>query len=462
MLSIFDHAPQLCDRLPRREILRAGALGLSAGWLARTGQAATVAPRNAKAKRVIVLFLLGGPPQHSTWDPKPDAPSEVRGAFGPIPTVVPGLNICELMPDTARIADKLAVLRAVVTGDNAHSSSGYAMMTGQPHVPLQVENANPGPPNNWPTLGAVVQHLHRGPRLLPPAVRLPMHIYNTDQSVWPGQDSGFLGHAADPWLFRCAPASADYAVPQFQLQADVSLDRLDHRHSLLSQLETQLREIDRGPAFVEYGSQREQAMTLLGTASARQACDLNREAATTRDRYGRNQFGQSVLLARRLVEADVKFVQVNWFRGPDEPDANPCWDSHVDETNRLKNVLIPPLDQALAALINDLSERGLLEETLVACLSEFGRTPRFNARAGRDHWGHVFSVALAGGGIKGGVVHGASDGQGAYPTEGVVAPCDITATIFDCLGYPPETEIHDPLGRPLPISRGVPIAPILA
>jgi hypothetical protein len=462
MLSIFDHPPRLCDRLPRREVLRAGALGLSAGLLSRTALSAPIEPKRGKAKRVIVLFLLGGPPQQSTWDPKPEAPLEIRGQFGPIRTNVPGLNICELMPDTARIADKLAVLRAVVTGDNAHSSSGYAMMTGQPHIPLQVENANPGPPSDSPTMGAIVQHLHRGPRLLPPAVRLPMHIFNTDQSVWPGQDSGFLGHAADPWLFRCEPASPTYAVPQFQLQADVSLGRLDHRQSLLSQLESQLHEIDRGPAFVEYGSQREQALTLLGTAKAREACDLNRESAATRDRYGRSQFGQSVLLARRLVEADVSFVQVNWFRGVDEPPDNPCWDSHTDETNRLKNVLVPPWDRALAALIGDLSERGLLDDTLVACLAEFGRTPRFNARAGRDHWGHVFSVALAGGGIKGGVVHGASDGQGGYPVEGIVAPCDITATIFDRLGYPPETEIHDPLGRPLPISRGTPISAILS
>lgn len=462
MLSIFDQSPRLCDRLPRRELLRAGALSLSGALLSRSARGTPVVPKHARAKRVIVLFLLGGPPQHSTWDPKPDAPPEVRGEFGPIPTVVPGLNICELMPDTARVADKLAVLRAVVTGDNAHSSSGYAMMTGQPHVPLQVENANPGPPNNWPTMGAVVQHLHRGRRLLPPAVRLPMHIFNTDQSVWPGQDSGFLGHAADPWLFRCAPASPDYAVPQFQLQADVSLGRLDHRQTLLTQLETQLREIDRGPAFDEYGSQRDQALSLLSTASAREACDLNRETDATRDRYGRSQFGQSVLLSRRLVEAGVSFVQVNWFRGPEEPSDAPCWDSHVNESFRLRNVLVPPLDRALAALIGDLDERGLLEDTLVACLSEFGRTPRFNARAGRDHWGHVFSVALAGGGIKGGVVHGASDGQGAFPTEGAVAPCDITATIFDRLGYAPETEIHDPLGRPLPISRGVPISAILA
>jgi len=466
MLSIFDHGPRLCDRLPRREVLRAGSLatlGALAGLSPRVSSANGAAPLpNGPAKRCIVLFLLGGPPQHSTWDPKPLAPSEVRGEFGPIPTVVPGMDICELMPETAQVAQHLAILRAVVTGDNAHSSSGYAMMTGQPHVPLQVENANPGAPNNWPTLGAVVQHLHRGPRLLPAAIRLPHHIFNTDNSVWPGQDSGFLGANADPWLFNCQPGSPNFEIPHFKLQADVPLGRLDNRRSLLSQLETQLRTVDRGPGVDVYGLQREQALTILGKAQAREACDLNKESAVTRDRYGRSQFGQSVLLARRLIEADVSFVQVNWFRGPEEPSDAPCWDSHAREGERLRTVLVPPLDLALSALIRDLKDRGLLDETLIAVLSEFGRTPRLNSRAGRDHWGHVFSVALAGGGIRGGVVHGTSDAHAAYPSEGQVSPADITATIFDRLGYPASTEIHDPLGRPLAISRGEPIQAILA
>lgn len=465
MLSISDQGPRLCDGLSRRELLRAGSLATlaaSCGLADPLSAAHVVSGHPARAKRCIVLFLLGGPPQHSTWDPKPLAPSEIRGELGPIPTVVPGMEICELLPETAQVANHLAILRAVASGDNAHSSSGYQMMTGVPHVPMQVENANPGAPNNWPTMGSVIQHLHSGPRLLPPAVRLPHHIFNTDQSVWPGQDSGFLGPSSDPWLFNCQPGSSNFEVPHFKLQADVPLGRLDNRRSLLTQLETQLRTIDRGPSFDTYGLQREQALTLLGTAQAREACDLNREEVRTRDRYGRNQFGQSVLLGRRLLEAGVSFVQVNWFRGADEPDDAPCWDSHARETQRLKTVLMPPLDLALSALIRDLEQRGLLEETLVAVLAEFGRTPRFNGRGGRDHWGQVFSVALAGGGIRGGMVYGSSDAQGAYPQEGRVQPCDITATIFDRLGYAPETEIQDPLGRPLPISRGTPIAAILA
>jgi hypothetical protein len=206
----------------------------------------------------------------------------------------------------------------------------------------------------------------------------------------------------------------------------------------------------------------EQAFNVLNSNDSRQAFQLDRESAEMRDRYGRNQFGQSVLLGRRLVEAGVSLVQVNWYRGADEPSDAPCWDSHAREAERLKTVLAPPADQAMSALIHDLEQRGMLDDTLVVCMAEFGRTPRFNGAGGRDHWGHVYSVAMAGGGIKGGVVHGSSDAIGAYPASGRVQPQDLTATIFHCLGLNPESEIHDTLGRPIPISRGDVIQQILA
>jgi hypothetical protein len=450
VLTIFDRSPRICDGLSRRAILKAG--GLSAFGLPLAAYGASSEP--ARAKACIVLFLVGGPPQHSTWDPKPDAPKEIRGEFAPIATNVPGLQISELLTKTATHADKLALLRAVVTGDNAHSSSGYYMLTGVPHIPKQVENANPGAPNNHPTFGAVVQSLSRERRLLPPAIRLPLRVANTDGSVWPGQDSGWLGHTADPWLFHCEPGSPNFDVPQFRLGADVTLDRLSRRERLLDQVDQQLREIDRSGDQASFSADQSQVFELLGSPRSRAACDLTLEPEATRDRYGRGQFGQSVLLARRLVEAGVKFVHVNWFRGADEPPSNPVWDSHNDETNRLKNVLCPPLDQALSALLGDLQERGRLDDTIVAVLSEFGRSPRINHVGGRDHWGSVFSVALAGGGIRGGQVIGASDAVGGLPREGIVTPEDITATLFRQLGYEPHTEIHDPGGRPLPISRG--------
>jgi hypothetical protein len=328
------------------------------------------------------------------------------------------------------------------------------MMTGQPHQPLNVENANPGAPNDWPTLGAVVGRLKSGPSGVPGAVRLPHRIFNTDGSVWPGQDAGFLGRNADPWLLRCEPGAAQFRVPEFSLGVDVPFARLAERHALLERVNRPLDTALRSGALQNYDHQTRQAFDLLASSRSRNAFNLDHEPAPVRDRYGRGQFGQSVLLARRLVEAGVSLVQVNWYRGANEPADNPCWDSHTDESARLKNVLVPPMDQAFAALLDDLTQRGMLDETLVVCLGEFGRTPRFNARGGRDHWGHVFSVALAGGGIRGGQVYGASDKLGGYPKEGQVQPQDLTATIFHCLGYPASTEIRDALGRALAISRG--------
>jgi hypothetical protein len=405
---------------------------------------------------------MGGPPQHSTWDPKPDAPQEVRGAFGPIATSVPGIHIGELMPRLAQRMDRLALLRAVSTGDNAHSSSGYYMMTGVPHQPMNFENANPGAPNNWPTLGALVQRVRGNPGPVPTAVRLPHRIFNTDGSVWPGQDSGFLGRDADPWLLRCEPGVAAMRVSEFSLSAEFPSGRLDDRQRLLQAVNQRLAAADRSGHLERYDRQTQQAFDLLRSAQAGHAFDLEREPARVRDHYGRSPFGQSVLLARRLIEAGVALVQVNWYRGPNEPSDNPCWDSHIDEANRLRNVLVPPMDQAFAALLDDLTQRGLLDDTLVVCLAEFGRTPRFNNRGGRDHWGSVFSVALAGAGVRGGLVYGASDRIGGQPRDGRVRPEDLTATIFHCLGHQPDTEIRDALQRPIPISRGQVVRQILA
>lgn len=468
MLTFRAPSTKLCDGLSRREVLRVGGLtvgGLSLASLLGQSQSASAAGQlkasGGKARSCIILFLLGGPPQHSTWDPKPDAPADVRGEIKPIATKLPGLFVGELMPKLAEQADKLCVLRAVSTGDNAHSSSGYYMMTGRPHAPQNVENANPGPPNNWPNMGGILNRLAT-PGELPAAVRLPMHIFNTDGSTWPGQDAGFLGRAADPWMFRCQPAAADFKIPEFTLPVDVPLARLTARASLLKDLNARLDGVERGGKLDYFSSLSQKAYSVLTSEESRAAFRLNDEPQSVCDRYGMSEFGQSTLLARRLVEAGVRLAQVNWYRGPDEPSDNPCWDSHTKETERLKNVLMPPWDLAYSALIEDLANRGLLDETLVVCMAEFGRTPKFNARGGRDHWGPVFSVSLAGGGIRGGMIHGASDKLAAYPQEGLVKPEDLVATIFHCLGYRPETEYHDPLGRPFAVSAGSVIESILA
>jgi hypothetical protein len=460
MLSIHGSGGRLCDQITRRELLRIGGLGLlglSLPELLRGRQTVAAAPVSAsggKAKSCIVLFLMGGPPQHSTWDPKPDAPPEIRGEFKPIPTTVPGLYISELMPRTAQQANKICVLRAVSSNDNAHSSSGYYMLTGRPHQPMNSENANPGPPNDFPSFGAIVQRLQPRRQGLPAAITLPMRIVNTDGSIWPGQDAGFLGRATDPWLLRCNPSAVDFRIAGLDLPVDVPSVRLDGRRSILERLNHRLDALERSGMPGQFDRQTQQAFDLLRSGRSRQAFRLDQEAPAVRDRYGRSPFGQSCLLARRLVEAGVSLVQVNWYRGPDEPPDNPCWDSHTQEAERLRTVLAPPMDQGYAALLEDLEARGLLDETLVACMAEFGRTPKINGRGGRDHWGQVYSAALAGGGVRGGQVLGASDKMGGQPKDGRVQPQDLTATILYGLGYAADTEIHDSLGRPLPISRG--------
>jgi hypothetical protein len=467
MLAIRGARNRLCDGLSRREMLRIGglsALGLTLPQLWQGTASCSpinVAPRAARAKSCIILFLMGGPPQHSTWDPKPGAPAQIRGAFKPIASAVPGFQVSELLPLTARLTDKVCVLRGMCTNDNAHSSSGYFMLTGQPHQPMNMENANPGAPNNWPSLAAIVGKFHLGRGWLPAAIRLPHHIFNTDGSVWPGQDAGFLGRTADPWLFHVEPHRPNLQVSEFSLSAENPTTRLETRRSLLERVDRHLQVMETHGLLDGYDRLTQQAFGLLRSPEARAAFHLDREPEKLRERYGRGPFGQSVLLARRLVEAGVGLVQVNWYRGADEPPDNPCWDSHTKETDRLKKNLMPPFDAAYSSLLEDLDARGLLDETLVVCMAEFGRSPKMNASGGRDHWGHVFSVALAGGGVRGGQVHGSSDRIGGYPKDGMVQPSDLAATIFHCLGLSPQTEMHDALGRPLPISRGSAIRQIL-
>ncbi|MFN4257980.1 MAG: DUF1501 domain-containing protein [Gemmataceae bacterium] len=459
MFALHDHGSRLCDGWTRREMLRVGGLGwfgLSLPGLlqARQQQSAARGGSFGQAKSCILLFNLGGPPQLETWDPKPDAPAEIRGEFQPIASSVPGLNVCELMPRTAKLAHHCAVLRAVSTNDNAHSASGYWMLTGVSHQPMGVENAKAGAPNDWPCLAAIVQYLRGSPGGLPASVVLPEHIWNTGMIPWPGQNAGFLGRAADPWLIHCDPNAPDFTIPGVTLTDDVTPLRFDQRKSLLEQVNRHLDGVDRGGAVARFNNHSRTAFDLLRSGRARRAFNLDEEPAPARDRYGRTRWGQSVLLARRLVEAGVSLVQVNWTRMPEETSDSPAWDTHKTNAKHLKDRLMPIMDQGYSALLEDLAERGLLDETLVVWMGEFGRTPKINGNAGRDHWGHVFSVALAGGGTRGGVVHGASDQNAAYPRDGVVRPEDLAATIFHCLGHEPHTEMHDIQNRPLAISRG--------
>jgi Protein of unknown function (DUF1501) len=468
MLSINGPSTMLCDRLARREWLRVAGLclgGLSLDTLLSRRNAVALDPLSgkdlSKAKNCIVLFLSGGPPQHETWDPKPDASADIRGEFNAIASSVPGLHVGELMPQLAAQARHWAVLRAMQTKDNAHSASGYYMLTGQPHQPRNQENSTSKTPNLWPSVGAVVNRLRPALGAFPAAITLPEHLWNTGMISWPGQDAGFLGRVWDPWLIKCDPNEIGFQISGLTAPPSIGPARRDDRLSLLSQFNKRFDDRANVPEYRTHDIWRQKAVDLLGHAASARAFDLDRESTRTRDRYGRHRFGQSVLLARRLIESGVSLVQVNWTRAKNNNDSSPMWDTHQNHAHYLKTDLMPPMDQACSALVEDLAERGLLEETLVVWMGEFGRTPKINPQGGRDHWGDVFSVALAGGGVRGGVVHGASDAQGAQPKDGIVRPEDLLATVFHCLGMRPDDKIIDPNGRPVAISRGEIIREIL-
>jgi hypothetical protein len=441
--------PSTCTGPTRREALTVGSLGLAGLTLPKLLAAREAEPR-ARKKSVILLFLLGAPPQQETWDPKPDSPPEARGDLGVIRTATPGLLLGETMVQTSRLTEKIAILRACQTNDNAHSASGYFMTTGVPHAPMQVENAKPGAPNDWPSMGAIVRKVLQPGCKLPAAVTLPEQSANDNNLTWPGQDAGFLGRAADPWLINCEPEKGKFDIPGLALPSDVTRDRFDDRRRLLDAFAS--RSLIPDP-------HTERAFAMISSPAARKAFDIDSEGVKTRDRYGRLRFGQSCLLARRLVEADVPLIRVNWTRVPNMPN-NGHWDTHTKNTEALRKMM-PILDTAYTALLEDLSDRGLLDDTLVVWCAEFGRTPKINGAGGRDHWGPCFSVALAGGGVRGGAVYGSSDKLAAYPKDGRVTPQDLHATIYHCLGIPRDTEIHDGLGRPLAICRGEPVRAIL-
>lgn len=465
MLAFDGRSVRLCDGVVRREMLRVGglsSLGLSMPglWSAQAAEAETPssgvvhAPSSGRAKSCIVLFLLGGPPQHETWDPKPDAPVEIRGDLKPIASATPGLSVGELMPLTAKLTDKIAVLRATSSRDNAHSSSGYAMLTGMPHLPMNMEGAKPGAPNDRPCLGAIVQKLRASTGTLPGAVRLPEEIWNTGRKPWPGQDAGFLESAADPWYLYCDPNQPDFSVPGIARPQELSSSRAAERHALLTALNRNAPTSPVASTAERWSKLTERAFDLIAARKGGEAFNLSRETAAVRERYGRNRFGQSVLLARRLVEAGVSLVQVNWTRWDTDTAVSPAWDNHANNAERLKTVLMPPMDQAYSALLTDLADRGLLDETLVVWMGEFGRSPKINKSAGRDHWGSVYSTALAGGGVRGGQVIGASDAIGGQPKDGVVSPGDLATTILHALGVPTNGVLHDRLGRPMPVCSG--------
>lgn len=462
--------------IDRRRSLQLGAsawLSASLGHVLRgvetlaeePGRQRAAAPREpqapqatfGRAKSVIWLFLSGGPSQYETFDPKPEAPAEIRGAFSPIATRIPGVNFCELLPRTAAIADRLAIVRSFATDDPNHESAGYWINTGHKYVGPDMRALAP---TDWPTLGSIVKMLKPTDRGPFSAVMLPEPIIANPAVFLPGQNGGFLGRPWDPEILRCDPSAADFRIESLALPEHIPVERLNARKSLLDELSATPRFQTRLTS--DFGRLRQEAYETLRSGTAEGVFAIDREPARLRDRYGRGKWGQSVLLARRLVEAGVRMVFVQWPREPgDLSKPNPLWDTHAHNNPRMKDVLCPQFDQGYTALIEDLSSRGLLDETLVVAVGEMGRTPKFNNSGGRDHWGNVFSFVLAGAGIRPGQVLGASDRQGAYPARDRVAPPALTATILHLLGIGHEAMFPDRGGRPLRATEGEPLWSLL-
>lgn len=463
MFRVLGQPARLCDGLTRREVLRVGGLALGGLTLSALPASAQGGGRSfGRAKSCILLYMVGGPPQHETFDPKPEASLEVRGPFGTLSTPVDGLQVCDLMPKVGALAPHYAVIRSMATDVNAHTGSGYWMLTGHPHPNRNGESIPPAP-SDWPHLGAVVKRLLPSERGLPASLTLPEAVKNNPGIVVAGQNEGFMEPRFNPFLLECDPAAEPFRVPGLTPLPELPSVRLSRRRSLLEQVDASLEGAHRqAGTFTRDDTVFSQSYDLLTSERTRAAFDLSREPAALRERYGRHKFGQSCLLARRLVEAGVRLVTVNWPREPNDFGiGNPVWDTHSSNAERLKTALMPPMDQGASALLEDLRTRGLLDETLVVWMGEFGRSPKHNPQGGRDHWGHVFSVMLAGGGVRGGIVHGESDRLGAYPESDRVGPEELHATVYHCLGISPSAEITDRLGRPLRACEGEPIRSIL-
>jgi hypothetical protein len=415
---------------------------------------------SGKAKSCILVFLWGGPPQQDLWDMKPDAPAGIRSLFAPIRTRVPGIHVCDQMPRLAKHTDKVAIVRSLTHPSNEHEAGVYHMLTGKPNPRLRVPT-NQRNRRDFPNVAAVVSHF-TPPGAVPASVTIPQPIGH-DGVTYCGTYAGFLGPKDDPLEMRPAPRTGESSFP-LTLPNDVGIDRLSLRRSLLERLESSERVLQKSGAAGTLGAFHEQAMRIVASPRTKRAFDVSREPAALRDRYGRNPYGECFLLARRLVEAGVRLVTITWLYVTPSGRISNVWDNHggigdlpggATGYGMLRaDYCIPPLDLGLTALLEDLHDRGMLDETLVVAFGEMGRTPKINAAQGRDHWGAAQSVLLAGGGIRGGQVYGATDRHAAFVKDNPVRPEDLLATVYHAMGIAPESEIHDRERRPYAITEG--------
>ncbi len=443
--SFRNSGHRFCDGLTRRQTLRLGATGLFGGLtLPRLLQAEDAnknseRQRQAKAKSCLFIFLEGGPPQQDMWDPKPDAPAEIRGPFEPISTALPGVIFTEHCKNCAKIANKFTVVRSHSHADNGHATGYHYVMTG--HRAAFADGEYPLPTNElFPSLGSIVARELGNSGTVPPYINMP-HPMSAG-------GPGFFGAEFSPFVIEADPSQPDFEVRDLAKVDGVSSQRSDLRQRLLAGLEQRQPRTGRAAAMSTY---YQKARDLITSPEARKAFDIQSEPANVRESYGMSQIGQSVLLGRRLIEAGCRFVGID----------GPGWDVHFNCFPSLVNDLIPPADKAFAALITDLEQRGLLDSTLVVMMGEMGRTPRVNAQAGRDHWSMAQCILFAGGGVKPGQIIGATDKQAAYPISDPISVADLLRTIHTLLGIDADKEYPDPLGRPVPLVNGGRVIPDL-
>ena len=464
MLRLFGPGVTACEPLERREMLRIGALGMSGLTLpSLLGTASATEPSRAartasfgQAKNCIVLFLSGGPAQLDTFDPKPDAPQDVRGEFGTIDTALPGVRVSEYLPHTSKLLDRAALVRSVTHTSPGHAPGGYIMFTGYKYEGRQ---ANFMDRSDHPHVGAALAKVSPGPGPMVPFVLVPRRL-DAGSGRRAGQWGGRLGGKYDPLQTGGNPNEDDFRLDHFPLVANRPTDVLRRRKRLVDQINAQVSYLNDNSIARSLAVNQGKALDVMASDAVRRAVDLSSENADVRTRYGRNLFGQSVLLGRRMLDAGARLVQATWLRKQGQKGY--AWDSHRENFEALREDLIPPFDLALHALVTDLEASGQLDETLIVVAGEFGRTPRVTLKtAGREHWSNCFSVMLMGGGIRGGQVYGLSDKIAGYPENDPVTPADLTATIYHCLGVDPHTEVLDQNDRPMRLSEGKPIAALI-
>ncbi len=477
-MSCSPESPYQHPQLTRRRMIEIGSIGLLGLGASHLEQLRAESEPTKRHKSVIYIFLSGGLAQQDSFDPKPDAPVEYRGEFNPISTKTPGTQICEHLPMLAQRSEKWSLVRSLTHPYNEHSQGHMVMLSGRSDLPRGFNPSEPRP-SDHPSMAAIANQLMPGRNNLPPAIMLPEKLVHRTGRTLPGQFGGIMGSQEDPFFLQASPYNAqsygawpeygfhhqrgaevpkgfEFRSPNLSIPESMSVKRLHGRLNLLQHIDAQQQQLTQLSELDAYNRYQERAISLLVDGKMKDVFDVSKVEASTRERYGENVFGWSLLVARRLVEAGVSLIQVNLGN-------NETWDTHGNAFPNLKNYLLPPMDRGVSALLDDLDERGLLDDTLIVMAGEFGRTPKIFTipsayeLPGRDHWGKLQSVFLAGGGVKGGRVIGSSDKNGGAPATDPQRPENLAATIYNSLGLPSTAHWNDLLDRPIPLYNGAPI-----